>query len=84
MDIAKRVKTVRESKGISVYKLAQLSGISSTYLYEIELGKKQPTVEIISRICNALDISLETFFAENKEEIKIPLVGHKLVKKSPP
>ena len=39
MDIAKRVKTIRERKGISVYKLAKTSGISSTYLYEVEMGK---------------------------------------------
>lgn len=81
MDIAKRVKTVRESKGISVYKLAQLSGISSTYLYEVELGKKQPTVEIISRICDALGISLETFFTESKEQAKLPPVTYRLVEK---
>lgn len=81
MDIAKRVKTVRENKGITVYKLAQISGISSTYLYEIELGKKQPTVEIISRICDALEISLEAFFAENREEAKLPPAGYKLVRK---
>lgn len=81
MDIAKRVKTIRESKGISVYKLAKTSGISSTYLYEVEMGKKQPTVEIISRICDALDISLAEFFAESKENIELRPTTYKLIDK---
>jgi len=81
MDIAKRVKTTRENKGISVYKLAQLSGISATYLYEIELGKKQPTVEIISRICSALEISLKAFFAEGEGQAELPPATYRLVEK---
>lgn len=81
MDIAKRVKTIRERKGISVYKLAKTSGISSTYLYEVEMGKKQPTVEIISRICDALDISLADFFAESKENIELRPTTYKLIEK---
>ena len=82
MDIAKRVAMFRQKKKISVYKLAQLSGISATYLYEIELGKKQPTVEVISRICEALEISLANFFSEDQSQIAslLPL-KYKLVKK---
>lgn len=81
MDVAKRVKTIRRDKGISVYKLAKLSGVSSTYLYEVEQGKKQPTVDIISRICDALEVSLAYFFAENDEKIALQPVTYKLVEK---
>jgi transcriptional regulator with XRE-family HTH domain len=28
----------------------------------VELGKKNPTVEILSYLCDALDISLQEFF----------------------
>ena len=62
MDIGKRISFFREAKGYSVNKLATLSGISQSYLRDVELGKKNPTVEILSYLCGALDISLQEFF----------------------
>lgn len=62
MDIASRLKSLRDEKKISVYKLSKLSEVSSTYIHEIESGEKQPTVLILEKICNALDISLSAFF----------------------
>lgn len=68
MDIGKRISFFREAKGYSVNKLATLSGISQSYLRDVELGKKNPTVEILSYLCDALDISLQEFFdAESKK-----------------
>ena len=66
MDIAGRIKELRTSKGYTVNKLANLAGISQSYLRDIELGNKQPTVEYLSYICDALDITLETFFTDEK------------------
>lgn len=63
MDIATRLKFLREKNGISVYKLSKLSEVSSTYIHEIESGEKQPTVLILKKICDALDISLSAFFS---------------------
>ena len=65
MDVGKRITELREKKGITTNKLAYLAGISQSYLRDIELGKKNPTVEILSYICGALDISLQDFFTEN-------------------
>lgn len=62
MDVGKHIKHYRTLKGYSVNKLANLSGISQSYLRDIELGNKNPTVEILSYICSALDISLADFF----------------------
>lgn len=62
MDIGKRISFFRESKEYSVNKLATLSGISQSYLRDVELGKKNPTVEIISCLCDTLGISLREFF----------------------
>ena len=62
MDIGKRISFFRESKSYSVNKLATLSGISQSYLRDVELGKKNPTVEIISCLCDTLGISLKEFF----------------------
>lgn len=62
MDVGKRISFFRESKGYSVNKLATMSGISQSYLRDVELEKKNPTVEIISCLCDTLGISLKEFF----------------------
>ena len=62
MEISKRITHFRTLKGYSVNKLANLSGISQSYLREVELGNKNPTVEILSLLCDTLDISLKDFF----------------------
>lgn len=68
MDIGKRISYFRKAKNYSVNKLANLSGISQSYLRDVELGNKNPTVEILSIICNALELSLQDFFNENEAD----------------
>lgn len=67
MDIGKRITYFRTLKGYSVNKLATLSGVSQSYLRDIELGNKNPTVDIVSILCDTLDISLKDFFSEDQE-----------------
>lgn len=40
----------------SVRKLAQMVGITQSFMNEIESGKKSPSIEVFFRICEALDI----------------------------
>lgn len=64
-DVGKRISDLRKLKGYSVNKLANLSGVSQSYLRDVELGKKNPTVTILSYICRALNISLKEFFDDD-------------------
>ena len=74
MDIARRIITLRTSRKITTNKLANMAGISQSYLRESELGNKNPTVEILSYICDALNISLKEFFTEEEFTINPILV----------
>lgn len=65
MDITTRLTYFRTSKGYTVNKLANISGISQSYLRDIELGNKKPTVEVLSLLCDALEISLLDFFDDS-------------------
>lgn len=69
MNLSERLKYLREKKGITTNKLANLSGVSQSHLREIEMGKRNPTVETLSYFCDALGISLSDFFGESKEGI---------------
>ena len=65
IDIGNRIRQLRQQKGITVNRLANLAGISQSYLRDVELGKKQPTILYLSYICDALGIELKDFFSED-------------------
>lgn len=75
MDIGKRIVELREQQGISTNKLANKAGVSQSYLREIELGLKNPTIEVLSYICYALNISLKNFFTLDKSYIHPSLLS---------
>lgn len=62
LDVALRLKELRELRGISVNKLSNMAGLSQSFVREIELGRKNPTVDSLSYLCEALGISLNDFF----------------------
>ncbi|MDQ0202538.1 helix-turn-helix domain-containing protein [Pectinatus haikarae] len=71
MNVAKRITELRKLKGYSTNKLAITSDLSQGFVRQIELGKKQPTVDSLRKICNGLGISLHDFFSD--ETVAIPL-----------
>ena len=44
--------------GLSQYKLAKLVGITQSFMNEIESGRKSPSIEVLFRICEVLDIKV--------------------------
>lgn len=75
MNVGQRLKSLREMKGLTVNKLANNAGLSQSFLRDIELGNKNPTVETLSLFCEALDISLCEFFDEHNCEINPCLIS---------
>lgn len=69
----RRVKNLRTGKKMSQEKLAEASGLHSTYIGQIERGEKSPTLESICKIAAGLNTSLGELFknmdaAEAEEE----------------
>lgn len=65
IEIARRIKELREKNHLSQNALANLAGVSPTYIYQLERGEKSPTIEYLNYICGALNISLNEFFSSN-------------------
>ena len=65
--VGDRLRFFREQKQISTNKLANLAGISQSYVRDIEMGNKNPTIEVLFQLCKALDISLRDFFDDDNE-----------------
>ena len=53
------VKIWREYRGLSQKQLAQMVGVATPYLSQIETGKRVPSLKTASKIAKALDIDLD-------------------------
>lgn len=62
MNVGKRITELREQANISTNRLANLCGLSQSFIRSVELGEKGITVENLSLICDALHIQLRDFF----------------------
>lgn len=58
-NLAVAIKDARQKRGLSVYALAKLSGVSCTHLYAIEAGKKSPSLDVLSKLADALGLRIE-------------------------
>lgn len=58
---------IRKKKGLSQEKIANLSGIARTNIIRIEAKKNVPTIEVLAKLAEAIDMELEVRFVEKKE-----------------
>lgn len=54
------VKQLRESRGWSQSQLAEEVGVSQTCISYIEAGTKSPTIKILKKIAETLDVSIDS------------------------
>ncbi len=60
MDTGKKLREAREKKGLSRDELVKKADITVNTLYKIETGKMpKPSFEIVKKLSQALDISLD-------------------------
>jgi len=58
--LAKRIRDIRNKKGLSQEKLARLADVSYNTIVKIESGEsKHPTIQTMAGIAKALGISLD-------------------------
>ena len=55
------LKFYRKQKGLTQEQLAELSGVSTDYISELERGKKVPSIKRLDYIAKALDIEIYKF-----------------------
>ena len=61
--VAKRIVELCNDKGITINALADICGMPSANIKNIQYGRsKNPGIKIIFQICNGLDMTIEEFF----------------------
>ena len=64
--LAQTVRAHRESRGLSLGSLAEKAGIAKTSLSKIEAGQGNPSLDVLCRIAQALNIPIGTLMAEDE------------------
>lgn len=62
--VAKRTTELCEKQHITMYRLAQLSGVKQSTISNIMKKKTLPNLITLEKLCNGFEISLSQFFQE--------------------
>ncbi len=69
--IANNLKSLRESRSLSLDQLADLTGVSKSMLRQIETGKSSPTIATIWKIANGLRVSFTALLRKPVVEAEV-------------
>lgn len=78
--LGKKIKDIRLSKRVSLRDLAKHTGLTRSFLSQVERGKTSPSIASLGKIACALNIGLSYFFKEEFPE-KFSLFRKKRKKK---
>ncbi len=65
MSIGDKIKALRKENGLTQKKLGELSNTSETTIKQYELGKRQPRIEQLEKIADALNVSVSILIDNN-------------------
>lgn len=71
--IAANLKKLRIKNGLSLERLAKVSGVSKSMLGQIEQGKSAPTINLLWKVAKALEVPFSALYA-NAEEQEVVLL----------
>ncbi|KJD43724.1 helix-turn-helix domain-containing protein [Paenibacillus terrae] len=67
--IGSNLAQIRKTRGLSLDKVAEMTGVSKGMLAQIEKGKSNPTVTTLWKIANGLHVSFSSFLKEDPPQI---------------
>lgn len=70
MSLGTIIRDIRKSKGYSIMKIKELTGLSKSTISEIENDKSSPTTATLEKIANVLGVPVTDFFEEKAETEK--------------
>jgi len=72
MNIAERITEKRIKAELSRNEVARRADLTEAYIGLLERGLRNPTVDVVERICGALGITIQEFFAVDQEIAALP------------
>lgn len=71
--VGSNLRRLRKAQGLSLERLAELSGVSRAMLGQIETAKSVPTVSLLWRVADALGVPVTTLVATEREPTAVVL-----------
>lgn len=62
--IGKKIQAIRKSYGYTQEMLAEIVEVSARYISEIEQDRAKPSYEVLVKICNIFNVSMDEIFNE--------------------
>ena len=78
-ELGARLRELRNEKGLKLAVIADRSGVSLAYVSEVERGRKLPSLDILSRLAGALEMSVSDVLrgVESYNRINQRRAGHR-------
>ena len=68
-NLLEKLKIYMKAKGLTIYKLTEMSDLSENTIYNWYNKGSEPTLKALYSICKILEISMAELFTENDNEI---------------
>lgn len=62
MNLGLAVKTLRKNKGLTQGNFCKMVGITQSYLSQVENGNKEPSMDVVKKIADALGTPMPVLF----------------------
>lgn len=62
VQLGMRIRFLRKEKKMSQLDLSLESNVNKNYISDLEKGRRNPSILVLERIANALDVDLATLF----------------------
>jgi transcriptional regulator with XRE-family HTH domain len=66
--LAERIKTLREARGWTQEQLAERAAMQRSYLADLELGRRNPSVRTLVKVANAFGIAVAELLDAGRKE----------------
>jgi transcriptional regulator with XRE-family HTH domain len=65
-ELGRRIAELRRSRSMSQERLGETADVGVSYLAHIEVGSRRPTLDVLMRIANALDVALWRLITDDR------------------
>lgn len=76
-NFGEKLKRIRTAAGMSQQELADKAGVSQDAISKWEMGTREPLISAVKKLCDALNVTCDVFFAKEEPEPEKPAKGKK-------
>lgn len=75
MDIGQNIKIARKRAQLTQKQLSELSNVAAVTIQQYETGKRQPQIEQLLKLADALHVTLEEILGISSNRFKVPITS---------